>query len=195
MTRILFSLMTSLLLAACGTTDQQQAIDRQKEIADFSNRAIVFAWFDDSGFLSGRDLRSFVMSSINEAQDPRRYSMAWEKMYDDGGGYLIWHAGFEPGLYRFHSLRTYDKITGVRERWSTLTFGSLIGLTSVSGPDVIFAGCYAIENTSGIFEPAKYMTRRSACGPSRQQMLANLLDYTSEFSDPHPAQRIREAMH
>lgn len=187
----------TLTLAACGTTIQQERIDNQKNITDFSNRAVVYAWFDDSGFFTG-DLTSFKMERQDGAQDSPQYSMAWERIHswEPGSGYLFWHAGFEPGIYRFHSMGGQHKDLAGRRVWTTLTFPPLTGLTAVRGPGVVFAGCYAMERTSGVFERSTtYRTRVSACGLSRREMQEKLLEHASEFGDPLPAQRIREAMH
>lgn len=187
-----------LVLSACGTTIQQERIDNQKNIADFSNRAVVYVWFDDNGFFT-TDLTSFriVHQDGPQAQDSSQHSMAWERIYswEPGSGYLFWHVGFEPGIYRFHSMQGQYQVAGTNG-WSTLTFPPLTGLTVVRGPGVVFAGCYAMERTSGVFERSTtYRTRVSACGLSRREMQEKLLEHASEFGDPLPAQRIREAMH
>ncbi len=194
LTRGLFCFM-ALALTACGTTIQQELIDKQNNIADFSNRAVVYAWFDESGFFTS-DLTSFRMERQDRAQDSPQYSMAWERIYwGPGSGYLFWHVGFEPGLYRFHSMRGVLSFLSTETR-TTLTFPPLTGLTVVPGPGVVFAGCYAMERTSGFFESSvKYRMRRSVCGLSQREMLEKLLEHASEFSDPLPMQRIRETMH
>lgn len=178
-----FAVALSLFLMGCATGTP---------IKDFTNRSVVYSWIDISD-VPGNALQMYEMRNLSAPREERYYQMGWQKL---GGGYLVWHQGFNPGRYEGHRFQTMacagPLCTNTINEYGFGPRGSSPVKTIVKGGDVHFAGCYKFYQTKrGFFRPGEFDTRKTTCGASKRQMLSIILQ---RAEDPVVVSRLKRAM-
>ena len=185
-------MVRALILAALAFT--LAACSSNPPVTDFSNRSIVYSWIDTSG-VPGNRMTYFEMRNLMEPANQRHYPFGVRRM---GRGFLVWHAGVNPGRYEYSQANLMScagpLCTNQVNEFDFGPLGTAPGQVRIDAPGVYFAGCTAMKRTRrGFFRPGQFDTGPVPCGVSRQAMLQQML---ADAPTEHPivAQRIRAAM-
>src|SRR5947207_2838086 len=184
MRRRMLLLASAALLAACGTTTR---------VTDFTDRSVGYGWLNIKDVEANRLTDVSIYQFRPHTSEP--YYPAALKEFK--GGYLYWTMALPNGAHKTISadgLRCLGFLcSNTSYRYSFGKQGDEVGAITIRVPGVYYLGSYDLKDIqTGIFEAGQFKAVPASGGPSRRELLEEILKNVQDT--PVIAERIRREL-